>query len=180
MKSRDDRESCKLPVRARGRRSDLRGVARSLVLLQEIIVARHRIPLRRPDLDWFAVLTDPLTRLRRPVSDVTSPTRIILEDDGAPVLRCGLDRLAHAKTPVLIVLCHFQAMILVMPINVHRAKMLTRPVVVMQDFEASDGVEDQPTIPATGMGSVQTLLQPKWQGQRALTQRASLERIANA
>jgi hypothetical protein len=35
---------------------------------------------------------------------------------------------------------HFQAMILVMPIRVHRAKMLTRSVVVMQDFEASDGV----------------------------------------
>jgi hypothetical protein len=46
----------------------------------------------------------------------------------------------------------------------------------MQDFEASDGVvtTNNTTITATRMGSlrlrsVQTLLQPKSQGQRALT-----------
>src|SRR6266403_356224 len=53
--------------------------------------------MRRRNLGWSAVFTDPFTRLRRPVSDVIGSLRIIHKDDGTPVPRCGLDHLAHAK-----------------------------------------------------------------------------------
>src|SRR4029079_1519309 len=59
--------------------------------------------MRRCDLAWFAFFTDPFARLGRPVRDIKSSTRIILEDDVLLVSGCALDRLAH-KTPTLNVL----------------------------------------------------------------------------
>src|SRR5258706_10865337 len=53
--------------------------------------------MRRRNLGWSAVFTDPFTGLRRPVSDVIGSLRIILKDDGTPIPRCGLDHLAHVK-----------------------------------------------------------------------------------
>ena len=49
----------------------------------------------RRDLAWLGVFTDPFARLRRPVSDIKSSPRIILEDDVLLVPGCALDRLAH-------------------------------------------------------------------------------------
>ena len=53
--------------------------------------------MRRRDLAWLAVFRDPLPRLSRPESEVTGPTRVILENDDSPISRSGLERLAHAK-----------------------------------------------------------------------------------
>jgi len=61
------------------------------------------MPMRRRDLAWLGVFTDPFARLRRPVSDIKSSPRIILEDDVLLVPGCALDCLAH-KTPTLMVL----------------------------------------------------------------------------
>src|SRR5438105_3472275 len=75
-----DRGDCKSP-----RRADPRLVARTFVFSQEILIARQRIPMRRRDLGWLAVLTDPFTRLSRPASDIIGPARIILKDDSCSV-----------------------------------------------------------------------------------------------
>ena len=99
-----------MAARPRRRRADLRGIVRYFAALQDIFVfaAGHWTPMRRRDLAWLAVFTDPFTRLRRPVSDVIGPKHVILEDYGLPVPRCGLNRTAHAKTPILTVLSgHF-------------------------------------------------------------------------
>lgn len=84
-------------ARPRPGRLIIGGGARSVMFLREIIIARHRMPMRRRDLAWFAVFPDPVGRLNRPVSDVVALTRIILENEDLPVLRCTLDRVAHRK-----------------------------------------------------------------------------------
>ena len=64
--------------------------------------------MRRRDLAWLIVFPNPFTRLSRPVNDVIGSIRIILKNDDFPISRCGLDRVAHAKTPILTVLSgHF-------------------------------------------------------------------------
>src|SRR5258708_19629699 len=85
-----------MAARSRGRGPGRRGVGRSIVLL-EIFVARHWIPMRWRDLARLAVFTDPFTSLRRPASDATHPKEIILENDDFPVSRCGLDPVTHVK-----------------------------------------------------------------------------------
>src|SRR3979490_2264567 len=60
--------------------------------------------MRRRDLAWLALFTDPLTRLSRPVTDVISPTCIILKDDRIPIPRCGCNSFAHVKDAVLTML----------------------------------------------------------------------------
>ena len=60
--------------------------------------------MRRRDLAWLAVFPDPFTRLGRPVSNVTGPTRFILENDDVPIFGCGPDRVAHVRMPILTVL----------------------------------------------------------------------------
>ena len=51
-----DRGGCKSP-----RSAGPRLVARSCVFSQEILIARYRMPMRRRDLGWLAVFTDPFT-----------------------------------------------------------------------------------------------------------------------
>ncbi len=93
--ARGEREE-PIAARSRSRPPGRRGVARSIVLL-EIFVARHWIPMRWRDLARLAVFTDPFTSLRRPASDAIHPKEIILENDDFPVSRCGLDRVTHVK-----------------------------------------------------------------------------------
>src|SRR5260221_2575330 len=93
--ARGEREE-PIAARSRSRPPGRRGLARSIVLL-EIFVARHWIPMRWHDLAGLAVFTDPFTSLRRPASDAIHPKEIILENDDFPVSRCGLDRVTHVK-----------------------------------------------------------------------------------
>src|SRR5258708_21197962 len=69
-----------IAARSRGRRPGRRGVGRSIVLL-EIFVARHWIPMRWRDLARLAVFTDPFTSLRRPAGDAIHPNELLLHND---------------------------------------------------------------------------------------------------
>jgi hypothetical protein len=90
-----DGESCKSSTRTAGVRGGVRWL--------KISIVRQRLPMRRRDLAWIAVFTDPFARFRRPVSDIKNPTRIILEDDGLLVLG-ALSIAWRIKTPTLKVL----------------------------------------------------------------------------
>jgi hypothetical protein len=49
--------------------------------LLKVILPLCWIPMRRRDVDWLAVFTDPSTRLGRPASDIIVAPRIFFEDD---------------------------------------------------------------------------------------------------
>src|SRR6185295_17679115 len=72
-----DGESCKSSTRTAGVRGGVRWL--------KISIVRQRLPMRRRDLAWIAVFTDPFARFRRPVRDIKNPTCIILEDDASGI-----------------------------------------------------------------------------------------------
>jgi hypothetical protein len=76
-----------------------------------MLAARNRTPVRRRDFAWLAIFTNPFSGRQpfgdikaaaRAFGDIKSAARIIYLDDKLGVSRCGLNRVAHGNTRLLV------------------------------------------------------------------------------